>query len=281
MPSRILIVGDTQRVLPIERLAFLRETNDAGRVAIGAAILAELGDCIVHLGDLLGAVGSQRDWARFDGIYSPAVLAQKRFLVCRGNHDCGGFWMGNPRVFNDRYPETLGVLRVHELKFARLILLDTNAAAMSPAAWQMQREEFAAELQSAEGDPSVHNVFVFGHHPPFTNGRWHAPAQAVHDAFVPKFLKCTKTRAFFSGHVHGYERFVVEGRHFVVTAGGGGPRFVHLHGAKQRQRAALDLSDPHPLNYVSLEIDGAGFRAVAHGLAGTNELTTIDSFAST
>ena len=267
MPTlRLAIVGDTQRVLPIERLAFGRETNDAGRTAIANAILSESCDAIVHLGDLVGAVGSTSDWARFDADYPPSALSARTVHICRGNHDCGGFWMGNPREFNRRYPDCIGQLRHYTLEHLRIILLDTNHDAVSADGWRRQIDTFEQVLGDSESDPAIQHVLVFGHHPPFTNGRWHKPSQPVKDAFVASFLRCRKARIFFAGHVHGYERFSVEGRYFIVSGGGGGPRFAHLHGSRQRRTADIDISDPNPLHYIVLEAAPAAISARVRGL---------------
>jgi len=107
--ARLAIVGDTQRVLPVERLAFLRETNDDGRRRIARAILADQLDGIVHLGDV---IGSASGWGRFDQVYPPSELSNKQFHVCRGNHDCGGFWFGSPKEFNRRHP-----IRIRSITF--------------------------------------------------------------------------------------------------------------------------------------------------------------------
>jgi predicted phosphodiesterase len=253
-------------VLPIERLVFHRETNDAGRSAIGRALLTDNCDAIIHLGDLLGAVGSEKDWARFDRDYPPEVLTEKPFHVCRGNHDCGGFLMGSPREFNRRYPETLGQLREVDVDCVRVILLDTNHQAVSSTQWQQQVLAYQVALDRVDDDSAIRHVLVCGHHPPLSNGRWHPPSQPVFEAFVSPFLKCSKSRAFFSGHVHGYERFEIRGRAFVVSGGGGGPRFPHLHGSHQRRPSEVDLGDPHPLHYVELSATPEAISAHVRGL---------------
>jgi acid phosphatase type 7 len=247
---RLAIVGDTQRVLPVERLAFLRETNDAGRCRIAQAILADQLDGIVHLGDV---VGSASDWGRFDQVYLPSELSNKQFHVCRGNHDCGGFWFGSPHEFNQRFPKAVAGLQVVDLGLLRLFCLDTNKQSMSEEQWNMQLAQFQGALAEASSDAHVKHVIAAGHHPPFTNARWHQPSRAVFSSFVRPFLECPKTRAFFAGHVHGYERFTIEGRSFVVSGGGGGARFSHLHGDKRRLPGAIDPADPNPLHFVLVE----------------------------
>lgn len=251
-PIRLAIVGDTQRVLPIERLAFGRETNDVGRRRIAQAILAEPLDGLVHLGDVVGAAS---DYTRFDQDYPPNELTSKHIQVCRGNHDCGGFWFGSPKEFNRRYPLAIARLQEVSFGFLRLLLLDTNEQAMSKEQWRVQVAQFESALTRADGDVQVKHVIVAGHHPPFTNARWHQPSRSVFQNFAVPFLYSLKARAFFSGHVHGYERFVVEGKCFVISGGGGGARFRHRHGENCRKEAILDLPDPHPLHFVLAEAD--------------------------
>jgi predicted phosphodiesterase len=258
-------VGDTQRVMPIEQLVLGRDTNDVGRTAVASKVLSGNPVAIVHLGDVVGTVGSARDWARFDRDYSPQVLRAKRLLVCRGNHDCGGLLMGTPRQFAARYPESIGRLRIVDIDFVRLLLLDTNVAALSQSQWEQQRTEYGEALRLAESDAAIRHLLVCGHHPPLTNGRWHRANRAIYDAFVSAFLACTKARAFFSGHVHGYERFALGNCMFIVSGGGGGARVPHLHGVHQRHVAAVDLPDPHPLHYLQLEASAERVRIVARG----------------
>lgn len=249
---RALVVGDTQRIMPIERLARGHDTNDEGRAAVAQQMHAEECDVRVHLGDLVGVVGSKRHWARFDSHYPPEIFGGENWLVCRGNHDCGGVFLGKDREFVQRHPETIGKLRVFDFEFVTLILLDTNAAVCHSSYWEQQRVDFVSALERADEDPAVRHVLVFGHHPPLTNGRWiRGRANGiVHATFFEPFLACHKSRAFFAGHVHGYERFRVKGRQFIVTGGGGGPRVAHLHGARRRYPSEVDIADPHPLHYV-------------------------------
>jgi len=251
---RALVVGDTQRVMPIERIVHVRDTNDAGRAAVARAMLAEVCDVKVHLGDLVGTVGSARDWARFDSHYPPDVFGSDNWLVCRGNHDCSGLFLGKDREFAQRYPDSIGRLRVFDFDFIRLVLLDTNAAVCQPTLWEQQRAEFVSVLRQADSESAIQHVLVFGHHPPMTNGRWirSRANRTVRATFFEPFLACRKTRAFFAGHVHGYERFVVDHRVFIVSGGGGGPRVPHLHGTERRHPSDVDIDDPHPLHYLRL-----------------------------
>jgi hypothetical protein len=77
-------------------------------------------------------------------------------------------------------------------------------------------------------------VLVLLHHPPFTNSRVTSDAIHVQRDLVPPFAGASKTLAMISGHVHNYERFVREGKTFLVAGGGGGPRAPLREGARRR-----------------------------------------------
>jgi predicted phosphodiesterase len=277
---RLGIVGDTQRVLLVERFAFFRESNDAERSRLAAALLAEQLDAVIHLGDVVGCVSSARHWKRFDRDYPPDVRSQKPFLVCRGNHDVGGLLWGSSRRFDERFPGVVAGLRLVDIGNVRAILIDTNADSVGSDRWAKQKQDFAHAVRNADENPTIDHVFVFGHHPPFTNGRWHPPSLEAREAFVDAFLSGRKTRAFFSGHVHGYERFTQNGRRFIVTGGGGGPRFSHLNGADQRLTSDIDLTDPHPFHYVVLEATPGSLCAFVLGFDTIDqELRRIDEWS--
>jgi hypothetical protein len=58
-----------------------------------------------------------------------------------------------------------------------------------------------------------------------------------------------------SGHVHGYERFIINGRTFVVTGGGGGPRVEYHVGYRAQPTPAYVTASGarRPFNYVVVE----------------------------
>ena len=65
---------------------------------------------------------------------------------------------------------------------------------------------------------------VLAHHPPFTNSPIVRGEESVRETFLPSFLGSSKTVAFVSGHAHGLEHFRRDGKEFLVSGGGGGPR---------------------------------------------------------
>src|SRR5205823_2075898 len=102
------------------------------------------------------------------------------------------------------------------------------------AEWSTQRTWYEETLRASDDDMATRGVFVLMHHPPYTNSTVTGDEVHVEDTFVPAFVRAKKTLAMLSGHVHSYERFVRDGKTFVVSGGGGGPRAALETGAARR-----------------------------------------------
>jgi predicted phosphodiesterase len=50
------------------------------------------------------------------------------------------------------------------------------------------------------------------------------PNPKVKTFYADPFIEYSKASFFFSGHSHSYERFQIDGKFFIVSGGGGGPR---------------------------------------------------------
>ena len=73
--------------------------------------------------------------------------------------------------------------------------------------------------------------------------------------------------AMITGHAHGYERFEHGSKMFVVSAGGGGPRFPVLTGDKRRHTdRKYTVPGRRHFNFVELSFQPAGLHAVVVGL---------------
>ena len=76
------------------------------------------------------------------------------------------------------------------------------------------------ELKRFEADEGIDHVIVSCHEPPFTNSRVVGSNNKAKAYFADPFVQFQKTRFFFSGHSHTYERFQIDGKFFVVSGGG-------------------------------------------------------------
>ncbi|UQA61171.1 metallophosphoesterase family protein [Polyangium aurulentum] len=271
--ARIAVVGDVQRTGLIE---FWREQNDAERARIVRAIVEEAPALLITLGDHVFDGSSARDWARFDALFAPVREARLPVLPVVGNHD---LWpRGALRHYFDRFRHLDGA-RFHARKVGPLglVALDSNRFWLSPQRWEEQRQWLAGVLDRFDGDPGLRGVLALVHHPPYTNSTVASPSIAVEHSFLPAFLRARKTLAMLSGHVHAYEHFAREGRHFLVSGGGGGPR--HSLSPPERHRfpdlfAGPSLRDFH---YLLLEPGDEGLLIRARGLAkGADEIRPLD-----
>jgi hypothetical protein len=160
-----------------------------------------------------------------------------------------------------RFPQ-LGVNRWYSRRFGHLglIWLDSNSGEMTTAEWKTQVHWFIAEVDRFDGDPQVDAVFVFLHHAPYSNSATTPESEEIKDDVVPAFMRARKTRLLAAGHIHAYERFEKEGKVFVVTGGGGGPRVPRKDEAEWEH---VDLSHapwPRPLHYVRAFAEPTGYR---------------------
>lgn len=277
--ARVAVVGDLQRTAPF--LEFWREQNDAERARVVDAIAGARPDLLVLTGDCVFDGGSDAQWAAFDRLTAPLRAAAIPVVSAFGNHE---YWRGraaaDAHVF-PRFPLDQGR---HWLALAvgplRIVVLDSNEDELTAEEWSREVAWYETTLDAFEADPGVRGVLVSFHHPPFTNSNVTADELHVQRRLVPPFARAHKTLAMLNGHVHSYERFVRDGKTYVVSGGGGGPRAGLEIGAARRHPDDLyDGSSPRDFNFTLYSVRDAGVAAEVHGLArGAAAWTVIDRF---
>jgi Icc-related predicted phosphoesterase len=274
----ITIVGDTQRTLAVERVIG-REQNDAERSRIVAAIVQEKPDLLVHLGDVVAMGAVADEWRRFDELFAPIRAAEIPVLPVIGNHD---YWVIRSVAMTNlrsRFPAAGEHWYARRYANLMLIWLDSNRACLSREEWEEQERWLKGHLHAADQDSSIQATLVFCHHPPFTNSTVTTDDPDVKSAFLPAFIHSTKTLAMICGHTHGYERFESEGKTFLVSGGGGGPRPKLLTGDKQRHPDLFAGPSPRPFHYLLIRPAEKGIQIEVKGFQkGQDEVRTIDRF---
>jgi predicted phosphodiesterase len=240
--ASIVVLGDTQRTTFAERLLLGREQNERARQALIQKLAREERPAfVVHLGDLVSCGASAGEWRYFDRLVAPLGALGIRIRPVLGNHDYWGPRALALRLARSRFPElaphTFAALRHGELG---LLWLDSNLAGGAAAEQQRWFEE---TLDGYEHDPAVRGVLAFAHHPPFSNARRPERTRPTLARLLDPFCAARKTLALLSGHVHGYERFQLRGKTFIVSGGAGGPRVRYRTGAAAR----------HPPAYATLD----------------------------
>ncbi len=267
--NNFIVVGDTQGTTLFE---FGRERNDKERKIILAEIARREPAFVIHLGDLTNDGGSEKKWREFDDLNKALREKKIPYFPILGNHEFYGDNKKALQYYFDRFPY-LEQRRWYSFNWKNigLIMLDANFSSLSPEQIAQQARWYRGELEKFEKDKKVDYVIVCCHEPPFTNSRVVYPNKKVQDFFADPLVKFRKPCFFFSGHSHAYERFQQDGKLFIVSGGGGGPR--HKLYIDPRKRRYQDLfagpelrflhfceieSAPSGLNYKVLQIEPSG-----------------------
>ncbi len=280
----LIVVGDTQATSWMERWLLRRESNPEVPSLLLKYVAEEQPGLLVLLGDLTFEAASGRAWADFDAAMKPVHRQSIPVLVAAGNHDYGflGSTQASLEHFRRRFPqaqERHWYSRVYGS--LGLIWVDTNEEHYSPEEWRQQQEWYTAELARFDTSHRVNAVLIFSHHPPYTNNTRTPDELHVQRTFVPAFKQAHKTVAFFSGHAHGYERLQKNGKWFIVSGGGGGPRVQYDPPEKKQHVDRYDYAGTteRPFHYLrltqgvgSLQVEALGFDK------GETDLRRLDRF---
>lgn len=289
--GRLVLVGDLQRTSYFECRLLGRRVNDG----LTRSLLAEIAalepepDAVVILGDLVFDAGSTRHWGWFDHLMAPIRERGLPVLPLRGNHEYWPwFFQGSAeKGITARFPWLRDKLwESRRYGPLGLIWLDSNWDQIERGQWTEQLTWFETELEAFDSDRAVRGVLVFTHHPPYSNSPFTGGGdQHVLDDLVPLFKASRKGLAMVSGHAHGYERFIENGRPYIVSGGGGGPRPDFLLDEPPRDRFAGPscsgdgTAPPRPFNYLIVTTDQAAIHIEAWGKCtqdgGTSRIDAI------
>ncbi len=225
--SRIIIIGDTQHIGFLESLYwdYWNEHNELKTKKILKEISKRDPSFVLHLGDLIYNGSCESEWKKFDEDNKPIFQKKIPYYPIFGNHEYFGFTSNLYDNFNKRFPH-LNRKKWYSFVFEKIgfIMINTNFDNLSSEDTSAQRAWYLKQLREMEGNDSITNIIVAGHHPPFTNSKIVSPNRIVSRDYANPFIRNKKTSLFFSGHCHSYERFLRNGKYFIVSGGGGGPR---------------------------------------------------------
>lgn len=221
--NHFILVGDTQRTSPLE---FWREQNDKERHLIENEIAGREPAFVVHLGDLTTHGSSKKEWQEFDDLNQSLREKKIPYFPILGNHELYGNDEKALGLYFSRFPH-LEQRRWYSFTWKNLglIMFDSIFSTLT-------KEENESQV-------GIDYTIVCCREPPFTNSRVVHPNKRVKASFADPFVRFQKTCLFFSGHSHSYERFQIEGKFFIVSGGGGGPR--HKVNADPIRRSYDDL----------------------------------------
>jgi len=277
------VIGDPQEPTFWETSFMGRENNVAERPFLFAALEGLRPAFLVITGDLTASGSSARRWGYFDRLTQGMRALEIPILPAIGNHD---YWGNNAvalQEFSARFPQ-FGRSHWYTRRYGSLALvfLDANVEDLDADAWQRQQRWLVRTLADLDADPSVAGVLVFEHQPPFTNSTVTTDDVAVQKAFVPAFVRAHKTLAMISGHTHAYEHFVEQGKHFIVSGGGGGPRVELRGGAQALHQDRFTGPSPRPFHLLWITPGTHGVQIEVRGFnKGERALRNVDRFELT
>ncbi len=261
------VIGDTQRTMRYQLLMGREWNNHAERTLLVEDIARRSPACLIIGGDLVCYGQLDSDWRYFDSVMAPLRASGVPILPVVGNHD---YFVTRGRSLprlRSRFPRlTESTWYVERLGPLAMVVLDSNRGPLGSATWQQQRAFVTARAEELEADPTVRGVLFFGHHPPFTNSFEVGPHRPTRVDVLPTFLGMRKSLAYVSGHCHAYERFYRDGKTFLVSGGGGGPRQPLRRGRLARSPDLYQGGTLRPFHYLWVTIEDDGLVLEVRGM---------------
>jgi hypothetical protein len=261
------VIGDTQSTTAVGRM-LLNENNDRERALILPELASRKPAFVVMLGDLVSFGSSDDGWSEFEaharGIREGRIPA----MAVLGNHEYLLDAKSGTHHFFDRFPDQHG-----EQWFERtygplgMLLVNSNTDRLSERERAAQLTWYQAALSRMQNNRSVRGILVFMHHPPYTNNSLVGDDDYAQHNFVPPLMETSHAMGLVTGHAHGYERFEIGGKTFVVSAGGGGPRFPILTGDRRRHsEEKYSVPGRRHFNFLELSFRHDALHALVIGL---------------
>lgn len=284
----VAVVGDLQMTPWLPRTVMRREFNgpEQRRLIDDLALALDGIGGLVITGDLVFTGGSNADWRHFDTLIGP-IAERVPVLPAIGNHDYHCVFVQKcshrkvPKEFRARFPWfSPGQPYFVAYDNLGLAFLDSETAVEAQGRW--------LERTLGQLPPGIEALVVFTHRPPYTDSaaRGVTPDAALQRHVVPVLAAAPVTPVVVSGHAHGYEHLLVDGVHYLVTGGGGGPRGPLRDARTADAYSGRDCAEEpdtgqtlRPFNYVLIVPGRDRLRFTVRGFCKRDlDVTVIESF---
>ncbi len=174
-------------------------------------------------GDIMETPNNSFEWKSF-WEHSKPVTDLMPMHIARGNHE--GTGPESERTFREQTKlKSTNFYYSFTESNARFIICDTEIQGAGGGIVGEQFSWLANELNIAERDDSVQNIFISFHRPLFPQGSHYGEtmvnAYELHDLL----LQADKLRAVFVSHDHIFNRLTIDGVEYITTGGAG----AYLH----------------------------------------------------
>ena len=274
----VIAVGDLQKTSVWESMIG-RENNEIQSREIIENISHQNPGAVIFLGDMIFEGDNINQWRYFDFLIVPLKRENIPLFPVIGNHEYWGVNSTALKYLTERFP----VLKnshwyIETCDSVAFIFLDSNNSEYSDEEWNHQIKWFKNKLTEYDNDAAIKGILVFAHHPPYTNSLIIGDEMQVQQGFVPAFDQSKKTLAFITGHAHTYERFIENGKTFIVSGGGGGPR-VLLKIGPNTHHDYYNGPSPRPFNYLVINKETNGIKFIVRGIQkDSTSFFTLEEF---
>jgi hypothetical protein len=250
-PRSFILFGDSRRTMGAE---FWRGRYDRERLAVIRALADERPAFIVNTGDLVRVGSDRAEWRAFHEENEPIFSRRIPYFPGLGNHEY--LWNRSEGLENffASFPD-LGGRKWYEIRLppVLILVLDSNLEDLEAGEVETQDRWLSDTLAGAEGDPAIRHAILAFHHAPYTNCVVHGDSRQVQEHFLTRLTP--KVHAVVTGHVHAYERFLVDGVQYVVSGGGGAP-LMPIRIQQPRHPDLFRAPAYRPFHYCRFTIDG-------------------------
>ncbi len=191
---------------------------------------------IFHSGDLVVSGNSPGQYTT--QYFQPISVLSGNIptMAVAGNHEGESQYFYKYMKLNDQsaYPSTSALNeKIWQTRVGSSVFIGLNTNIIDQYG-TTQANWLDAKLKETENDASIDFVFLFMHHPPFSElwfdvSTFDGGANYVKNTLFPIIRKYTKVQQLNSGHTHGFERGTVVSDksgsdfRFIIGGGGGGP----------------------------------------------------------
>lgn len=193
---------------------------------------------VFNTGDLVFCRNSSKDWNTFVEV-TAELRSKTKYYPIIGNHEKNSDEYHT--IFELPNNEEWYTVTISDIAF---IVLNSNENIKTGSEQLIWLEQQLSNSQKT----NKYTIVLF-HHPPFSSGTHRKDPKKARKYLVPLFEKYG-VDAVFSGHVHMYERLLVNGIYYIVTGGGGAP--LHEVGEKSQYSQKL-LKSYHFCNLSILD----------------------------
>ncbi|MCX7716011.1 MAG: metallophosphoesterase [Endomicrobia bacterium] len=252
-PYNFVVFGDTRKAHPVEKIVL--KNVEYCKSLILKKIFEAKPLFVINTGDLVLNGSSLKDWIEFDKGNDIFKKNNIGYFPVLGNHEYKGNKTECLKNYFRFFPY-LNKQKWYSFVYGNscFIILDSNFDKLDVSEIEQQKQWLGKTLTRCENSAKILFVFIFLHHPPFTNSKIHRPNKFVQEHFVPVFDKFNKVKFIFCAHHHSYERFKVKGKNYVVTGGGGAPLMEELEPKNWRYYDEYGINKPRKTHFCVLTV---------------------------